>query len=244
MTQNNFPGGAAPAGAPRQKKERINQVELTGYVEARTRDGQIKFFSFTNGGGALHINIKTTEPIEGQVDANGYPRTKTTYIPVSVMTNKNISDLQLKSIAVGMKVHVVGRLVNQKFEDKKTGQQRNILEVQAYVFEILAMPMQAAPPQYGPQPPYPGQTPYPTPQFPGQMPGYPPQAQPYGPQYPGQPSYPSPQFPGQAPGYPPQAQPQHYAPQPQYPGQPTMASPIAGAAYNDPNDLPAGDINV
>lgn len=252
MNQNDYQGGyqggmpSAPAEprAPRQKKEKINSVELTGYVESRFRDQEIKFVPFQNGGGAININIKTTETTEGP-----NPVVKTTYIPVNVVTNKNIDAAQLRSIAVGTKVHIVGRLNNRKYEDR-SGNKHNVLEVSAYVFEILAPPMQTSPvqyaqqgpqypPQYGQQgpqyqqpqypPQYGAQMPQQGPQYPSQQqPQYPPQYAPqYGPQYPqqGQPANQPPQYASQGPQYPQQGQRQ---PQQQY----------------NPHDLPIGDVNI
>ena len=261
MSQNNYPAGGytqqpTEAKGPRQKKEKINSVELTGLVESRARDQEIKYYAFSNGnGGAIHFNVKTSEPIEGQSDANGYPKMKIAFVPVTVRTNKNISEQQLRSIQVGMKVHVVGRIANQQYEDRN-GNKRSSLEVEAYVFEIQAMPMQSAPnayhapgqyppqgpyppqpPQYGGQPQYGAQPPYPGQQYPPQQ----------GPQYGGQPQYGQQYPPQQGPQY--GGQPQYgqqLYPRPQYPtpGQNPQQGQQNQPRYNDPNDLPVGDVNL
>lgn len=270
MNENPYQQGGMPQGgyAPnaqeqrpaRQKKDKINNVELTGLVEPRGRNQEIKVFTFPNGGAAVHINLKIQEAT-GKSDENGFPRMRTTYIPVSIRTNKIIPLEQLRSIAIGMKVHVVGRLNNTSYEDKR-GEKRTSLEVDVYVLEILEMPMQQAAP-YAAQPyqqPQPGQgMPYgtqPYPQVPaGQQ--YPPQyaqpqpgqGMPYGAQ-------PYQQAPAGQP-YPPQyAQPQPGQSMP-YAGQPYIQAPAGqqaappayqpqvGRQYNDPNDLPPdGNINI
>ncbi len=236
--QGGYAPAAAEAKAPRQKKEKINSVELTGHVESRARNQEIRFFEFpNNGGGAIHINVRTQE-FTGTSDQNGNPKMKTAYIPVSVKTNKNITAEQLKTVVPGMKVHVVGRLTNQQYDDRN-GQKRSSLVVEAYVFEILEMPMMQTP--YGPQP-------Y----------GMPPQQQPmqqYPPQY-GQPVPAQQPYPQYGQPYPQQyGQPAQPAQQPFTPPYPQPQGQQQGAYYNtrgrqpappaeDPNDLPIGDVNI
>jgi len=268
---NNYPGGyaqgaytppaAAPAKGQRQKKEKTNVVELTGIVESRGRNQEIQFYGFQNGtgGGVIHINLRVQE-FTGKSDENGNPKTTTSFVPVSVYTNNGsttrITEQQLRSVVAGMKVHVVGRLVNRRFKDN-TGADRSTLEVNAYVFEVLEMPMVAPAvpmggqpwPQQGQQQSYYGGG-QPMPQ---QGPGYvQPQAPTYGGGYPGAPApgqaqpYPRQQ---QAPGYNQgysqgQQQPPYYGPGAPQQGQGGQQG--AGPVYN-PNDLPplnVGDINI
>jgi single-stranded DNA-binding protein len=214
---NNNPQSGYPQGGysqngnrpMRQKKEKINQWEGIGIVSARSQNQNqqepIRFFQFTGGGGAIHFNLKCIE-YTGTMDANNQMRMRTTYIPVSVFTNKIITAQQLMNITPGMKVHIVGKLDIENYENKTTGQKKVSLIVNAYVFEILEMPMQQA---YGAPQPYA----VPQQQYPQPQQAYAPQAQP--PQY-GAPQY-APQQP-QAPAYyqqPQQAQHPQGAQQPQ-----------------------------
>lgn len=167
MSYYNNQGGYAPHGgqASKTKKEKINQWEGIGVIGSKVPNGDIKFYPFPNGGGVIHFNLACTE-FTGMSDENGNPKTKTSYIPVSVFANKNITAQQLQAVTIGMKVRVVGKLANQSYEDKKTGQKRSSMAVEAYVFEILESPMQMqygqpaygqqpmAPQQYYPQQPY------------------------------------------------------------------------------------------
>lgn len=252
MSQNNYPAGGyipqpAEAKGPRQKKEKINNVELTGLVESRARDQEIKYYPFSNGnGGAIHINVKTSEIVENQFDANGYPKTRIAFVPVTVKTNKNITEQQLRSVQIGMKVHIVGFISNHQYEDRN-GNKRSSLEVDAYVFEVQAMPMQAAPGgypapgQYLQQPQYQQAPQYPqAPQHPAQG-QYPPQGQyPQQRPYPPQGGYPAPgQYPQQG-QQPPQYQRPQYPGPGQYPAQGQQPRP----PYNNDNDLPVGDVNL
>ena len=240
MNENPYQGGIPQGGyAPnaqeqrpaRQKKDKINNVELTGLVEPRGRNQEIKVFTFPNGGAAVHINLKIQEAT-GKSDENGFPRMRTTYIPVSIRTNKIIPLEQLRSIAIGMKVHVVGRLNNTSYEDKR-GEKRTSLEVDVYVLEILEMPMQQAAP-YAAQP-YQPQPAGGMPPYGGQPYQQAPAGQPYPPQY-AQPQ------PGQGMPYGGQPYPQAAAGQQ---AAPPAYQPQGGRQYNDPNDLPpAGNINI
>lgn len=192
------------------KRNKINEWTGEGIVRPRSgNDGdEIKFFPFQRGGGAIHISLACTEQLPG-ADENGQPKTQTAYVPVNVMTNKNITENQLRSVTPGMRVQVVGRLAPESYTSKRTGQKVTTLVVNAFVFQILAMPAQnyGGAPQYGAQPQYPQQGGYPGPQG-----GYG-----QAPQYGGQPQggYPGPQYPPQG-GY--GQAPQGYGQQPQYPG--------------------------
>lgn len=222
------------------KKQVINKWEGIGIVRPRSaqENDALQFFAFPNGGGALHFSLLCTE-ITG-ADANGAPKTRTTYLPVKVYTNKNITEQQLRSIVSGMKLRCVGSLQHESYTSKKTGQKVSALVLNAYVIEILEAPMQGQyPPQpYGTQYPYPQpqqggpayQQPYPEPapgpqRAPAQAPQYQPQPQygqapAQGPQYQPQPQY------GQAPAPAPQ-----YQPQPQYGQAPAQAPAQAQPQY-------------
>lgn len=241
-------------GGDASKKEKTNEWTGVGIVTPRSgkAEDEIKFFPFTKtGGGVIHISLKCEEMLGA--DANGQPKIKTAYIPVNVMANKLITVQQLQSVRAGMKVKVVGKLEPETYDSRRTGTKVTTLVVNAYVFEILQLPMQQPvypqPQQgYGPQqpqggyPPYGGQAPYG-----GGQPVYPPPQGGY-PAYGAQPVYP--QGP-QAPAYPPQPQ-QGYGPQqpqggyPAYGGQPAPA-PAAPAApqggtplyYQPPQGAPA-----
>ena len=143
-------GGGAP------KKAKINEWTGEGIVRPKSNnDGdEIRFFPFKNGGGAIHFTLACSEPAQG-ADENGLPRMKTTYIPVNVMTNKLVDEQRLRTIKAGMRVKVVGKLEAESYTSKKDGQRKSALVVNAFVFEVLAMPQQITPPAqqgYGQQP--------------------------------------------------------------------------------------------
>ena len=198
-------------GGDRAPKPVLNQWKGEGIIKARSGNDNdpIRFFPFTNGGGAIHATLVVAQA--GAPDPNGQPRIRNTYIPISVMANKNITAEQLQNIQPGTRVRVVGELRTETYTSKKSGQKTSTLVVNAFVFEIISLPQQPYgqqyPPQggYAPQPMYGGA---PQPQYPPQG-GYAPQ-----PVYGGAPQ---PQYPPQA-GYAPQ---QGYrgAPQQQYPPQ-------------------------
>ena len=227
MPQNYNQGGSR---AP--KKPIINKWEGEGIVKPRTGNegDEIKFFPFNGGGGAIHITVACSE-MTGTADANGQPRIVTYYIPVNVMTNKLITEQQLKGVRTGMKVHVVGKLQQESYTSKQTGQKVTRMVVNAFVFEILEMPQYSQQPVYGaPQPGAYGPQTAPA--------GYGPQPGGYGPQ-PGAPApYPAPAYGGAQPGgYP--APPAGYGPQPGgYGAQPAPAGygqqPAAPAGYGQP----------
>lgn len=215
--QNYNNGGGAP------RKEKINEWSGIGIVRPRSGNDndEIRFFPFQKGGGVIHITVACTEPAQG-ADENGQPRMKISYIPVNVMTNKNILPENLQSIRPGMKVRVVGKLEPESYTSKKTGQKVTSLVVNAFVFEVLSQPQQMAAPQYG-QPYYPQGAP---------QGGYPPA--PYGPGMPqpyAQPQGGYPQY-GYAPqgGYPAPRYQGGYQPQGTSPAQPPQqGAPAAGA---------------
>lgn len=205
MSQNYQQGaGKAP------RKPIINKWEGEGIVRPRSgnAEDEIKFFPFQKGGGAIHITVACSELSSG-ADENGQPRTVTCYVPVSVMTNKLITEQQLKGVRPGMKVHVVGRLQPESYTSKKTGNKVTTMVVSAFVFEILEMPQQGYQSQYPQQGVYPQQ---------GGI--YPPQGQ----YYPQQGMYPPPQG-----GYPPQGG--MYPPQGGYPQQQGMYPPQQQVPY-------------
>lgn len=206
MAYNNNQGGYGQ-GAQKPKREIINEWKGTGIVRPRSGNDQdpITFYPFQRGGGAIHITVACSEIVGA--DESGNAKQRTYYIPVNVLTNKNITQQQLQSVCAGMKVRVVGKLEPESYTSKKTGQKVTSLVVNAYVFEILQFPQQqgfAQPMQgagYGQQQFYGPQGPAPQGQYQ--------QQQYYGPQpAPGQYGGPAPQ--GQYRG---QQQGQYYGPQ-------------------------------
>ena len=214
MYQNNN-GARAP------KKPKINEWQGEGVVRPRSGNDtdEIRVFEFQNGGAAINISLMCQE--YAGADQNGQPKMSTTYVPVKVMANKNITLEQLRSVRSGMKVRIVGRLKSESYTSKRTGQQVTTLVVNAFVFEILEMPQQAYAPQqpqyqqFPQQPQYPGYGQQMPPQYGGQQ-------APYG-QLPQQPQYPGygqpapPQYGGQRPP--------QYGQQPQYNNPPAQAQP-------------------
>ena len=213
----NYPN--TPQGGERKpRKEKINECEFRGVIVARGQNDAepIKVYTFDNGGAVIHANLKVSE-YTGRADENGNPKMKTTTVPLNVNANKLITVDMLRSIVPGSTVRVVGRLENESYRDKQTGQYRSSLVVNAYVMEILQLPIQAQPyapaaypqPQYGAQPAY-GQQQY------GQGPFAPVPAPAYG-----QRQTPPAPAPAQPQGYP--AQPQQrpaYGPVPAQPAAP------------------------
>lgn len=197
---SNYQTGNAQNGGQRQRKEIINKWEGIGVVRSRSRDGNepVKIQQFQNGGAAINVNVVVSE-FTGKSDENGNPKYKTTSIPVNVYTNKNITVQTLQAVCPGCKVHVVGSLAVESYQNKETNQFTSKIVANAFVFEIMEQPMQPAAW---------GQQPY------GQQPGY-------APQY-GQPAMPQ-GFQPQVPQYGQPAMPQGFQPQaPQY-GQPAPA---------------------
>lgn len=194
-----YPQPAAPRGQQKQKTEVINKCEYTGIVKplSKNENDPIRFYPFQNGGGVVHFIIRVTEPV---IDSNGQPKydeqgnakVVVTSIRVDVRTNSKITPEVLGSIVPGMKVHVVGHTRHSFYKDPKSGKDMRNEVCEAYVFDVLALPMETpygAMPQYaqpqsvpqGYQQPYPQQQPYYPPQ-----PGYAPQPQFAQPQYPPQ----------------------------------------------------------
>ena len=244
QNQGYAPNGYAQSGQARQKKTKINQWEGEGILRPKSSNEQdpIKYYPSKNGnGGAIYATLRCTE-MTGQMDENGRPKTTTSFVPITVWTNKNITPQILQSLVSGMKVHVIGKLKNESYENKTTHQKVSSLVVDVFVLEILEMPMQApaygqAQPQYGAQMP-PMQQGYPQQQPPmyGPQGGYAPQGY-------------------QQPAPAPQQQPPYYQPagQSPYPPMPAQAMPPqqgyqqAPPTYNRPqggapvvDDLPVG----
>ncbi len=123
----------------RPRKEIINRWEGIGIAKARGNDNaEIQFYPFQRGGGAIHLTLVCTE-ITG-TDANGQPRTRTTYVPVNAMTSKTITEDIIRNIRAGMKLHIVGSLGLDTYTDKRTNEKRSSICVNAYVMEILETP--------------------------------------------------------------------------------------------------------
>ena len=209
------------------RKEVINKVEYTGIVKPVGRDenAPIKFYPFKTGGGAVHFNLKITEPVldvngNQRIDENGSPVMMTTYVPVNVRVNRNITAEILSKLVPGMKVHVVGRTRFESYQNK-SGEKEGRLICDAYVFDILEMPMM----QY--------QSPYGQPMQQYGQPMQPMQGQQYVPQY-GQPMQGQPYGqPMQGQQYYQQPQQQAYGQGPQY-GQPMQSQPVQGQQMQPP----------
>lgn len=202
MNNSNYYQGAYPQSgqrAERKKETPVNKVEFTGIVKPRGNFPDIQVKQMPSGGAVVKFSLECKE-VTGAADANGNPKVITTYVPVSVFSNKIISVAMLQSIAEGMKVHVVGRWRNQHYKDR-SGVDKNFTECEAFVLDIQQQP-QAAPAPYAPQYGYgQGQPAYPA----------------YGQQYP----QPAPQ-----PQYPPQAPPQYAPQQPLYPAYQPQGAPV------------------
>lgn len=249
----NNAGGQAP------RKQKINEWTGEGIVRPRSgNDGdEIRFFPFQRGGGAIHITVACTE--QYGASENGQPKEQTSYVPVNVITNSRITEEQLKGVCAGMRVRVVGKLTPESYTSKRTGQKVTTLVVNAFVFEVLAMPAHSytqqgvyAPQQapYPPQaPPYPPQAGYPGPAAAPIYPPYQGAPQAYFPQQGGYPGYPgaqAPQYPQQPPQYNPQNAPapapqggRQQAPPPYYvpPGGPQPPQAPAPAIEDMPADI-------
>ena len=222
---SNYQQGAERA----PRKPIINKWEGEGIVHPRSGNDQdqITYYPFPNsGGGAIHISIECTETY---TDKNGTPKTSTVYVPVNVLTNKNIQEAQLRTVRPKTKVHVVGKLRLESYNSRKNGEKKTIMVVDATAFNIIALPEEEGAYQNYQNYPGPGGMPQ---AAPGGWPqGYP---APYGqypqqgiPQGPGQQPYQQPYY-GPQPGVQPYPQPgyvQHYgqqggAPQGQQGGMP------------------------
>lgn len=257
MSQYNNQGATAQEGRrpKRDPKECYQDYQATGIVRPRSLNDQdtVNFQPFKNSpGGGVHFMLAIPE---SYTDRSGQPRIKTTNVPVSITTNARISEQQLRSIAVGMKIHVRGKVKTESFDSKKTGKRETATVIDAFTFDIVEFPNQTqfggapqggygAQQQYGPQPAYGQQPPYggtPAPQGGyGPQQGYQP---PYGAQSQG--GYPQQQAPyGGAPaqqgpygnpqGYGSQ---QGYAQHPAYGQQPPYAAPQQG--YQPQGQTPA-----
>ena len=147
---NNYnQGGAGGAGAPKQKKEVINKGEWVGFV--RTRSGKpgdpIKFIPWANGG-VIHITLEVQENIGA--DENGQAKIQKGFFPVNLSTKyKPITVQQLQSIQPGMKVRIVGKLINESYTSKKDGERRTSIAIEAFLVEVLEMPQQTYGSQWG-----------------------------------------------------------------------------------------------
>lgn len=232
MYQPNYGGQDNQGYQPQQqttakpRKEIINKVELIGIIVPRSanENEQITFYPFSNGGGAVHCNMKVIQ-YTGRADENGQPKYRTTYVPLDINVNKLISATTLQALVSGMKVRVVGELRTQSYEKKTTRERVTSLVVSVYILEVLEAPMaapvyQTAPQGYqqAPQPQMPGYPPQAMPAA-SPQPAYPPHSQTYpaaAPQYSRQPATPNA---GRMPQAQPQAQPQMpgYMPQPYQP---------------------------
>ncbi len=198
MPYNQNGGQPSQRGGSRARTPKINEWQGEGIVKTRfaSEGEQIRFYPFRNGGGAIHITVVVTEQY---TDLGGAQRSRTTYVPVNVTTNANITQQQLQSVQPGMRVRVIGRLGIETYTSRRTNEKESTMVVNAFGFEILdmgqriaaqggygqyaggAQPQMQAQPQYGggiPQPaPQQGYQPtqQPAPAYPAQQGGYNPQ---------------------------------------------------------------------
>lgn len=244
---NNYPqpGMGQQYQAQPQNGTAINRVEIEGYVKPRSANPQdpIRFFSFPNGGGAIHVTVEVHEP--AGTDQSGQQRFSTQYIPVNIVSSRRINQQLIQSIVPGTKVHIVGKLRYKSYTSKKTGQNTGALEVNADECSILAAPQQ--PMQGGYQQPMQGgyQQPMGGYQQPMQQPAYGGQPQQGGYQQPMPGAYPQPAYGGQ-PQQPVQPRTQ-YVPGQNGTPQPAQGSPVPPyyqppqGPQADNDDMPPGD---
>lgn len=234
--QSGVPQGGFPQSEKKKKEPAVNKCEFTGIVRPRGNYQEVKINQLPNGAASAKFTLDCREFL-GQNDENGIPKMRSTFVPVTMWTNKNITVQQLQGIVPGMRMHIVGRWSNQHYKDRN-GQERNFTEVEAYVLEVLDQPQ----PQY-PQYPAQGMYGHPQVQQPQSPYGYPPAgAQ--------RPSNPVPQYNANGritPTAQPQEQPAQTRPQDGGgSGVPPYYVPAGGKqpqSNNDPGDLPE-DINI
>ncbi len=155
---NNNQNYSSRAQGQGRKETPVNKVELTGTVRPRGNYQEIRVNQLPSGGASVRFALECRE-YTGQSDENGNPKVRTTFVPVSVWSNKIISAAKLATIQAGMKVHVIGRWSNQHYKDKTTNLDKYFTECEAYVLDIQDMPQAyqpqmppQGPAQYGPQP--------------------------------------------------------------------------------------------
>lgn len=217
--------GASQRGGEQQQEYPTNLCQFVGFVQSRkgpSDPGPLDYKAWPDGKGILHFSLNIVEKTKDR-----FNRDSVSYTPINVdaRVKGRMTPEYLQGILIGMKVAVVGKLREERFESKKYGGERKNKLIAADDVVILEMPQQQFAPQgpqqqgyypqqgYGPQPgysPYPQQPAAPQGGYP-QPGGY----NPYPPQGAPQQGYFPPQGPGpqQQGGYAPVAPRQAYPPQ-------------------------------
>lgn len=115
---------AIPLKLPEQ-----NQVMLTGNL---TRDPEV--FILQSGTAKCSFSIAVNKRYKDK--STGEWKDLTTYVPIVVW--REAAERCKEKLRKGSPVHVEGRLSSRQYEDKKTGQKRTILEVEARRVQFLA----------------------------------------------------------------------------------------------------------
>lgn len=106
-----------------------NQVVLTGRL---TRDPEI--FVTPSGTAKCWFSIAVNQNYKDK--ATGEWKELVSYIPVVVW--RQAADRCKEKLQKGSPVHIEGRLKSREYEDKKTGQKRSVVEVEARRVQFLA----------------------------------------------------------------------------------------------------------
>ncbi|MBI5208666.1 MAG: single-stranded DNA-binding protein [Elusimicrobia bacterium] len=112
-----------------------NQVLITGRL---TRDPEI--FRTAQGTAKCWFSVAVNRNYRDK--ASGEWKEMVTYVPV--LAWREAAERCKEKLAKGSPVHVEGRLVSREFEDKKSGQKRTALEVEARRVQFLAPAKTAA----------------------------------------------------------------------------------------------------
>lgn len=104
--------------------EQLNKIELKGNV------GFVRILN-VEGKHVIKLSVATNYVYKGRT---GEPVIETTWHNVSAWESKGMPDFT--KIEKGTKIHVIGRLRNQRYTDSE-GQERYSTEVSAYQMEII-----------------------------------------------------------------------------------------------------------
>lgn len=104
--------------------EQLNKIELKGNV------GFVRILN-VEGKHVVKLSVATNYVYKGRT---GEPVIETTWHNVSAWESKGMPDFT--KIEKGTKIHVIGRLRNQRYTDSE-GQERYSTEVNAYQMEII-----------------------------------------------------------------------------------------------------------
>lgn len=106
-----------------------NQVMLTGRL---TRDPEV--FYTPQGTAVCRFSIAVSQSYKDK--ATGEWKESVSYIPVVVW--RQAAERCKEKLQKGSPVHIEGRIKSREYEDKKTGQKRAVLEVEARRVQFLA----------------------------------------------------------------------------------------------------------